>query len=76
MNIHAKALLQYLLLYPLYNVIGIAAGSAFLYFLLGWSVSYGMAFFKVASIALVIIFYFLNIRILFEAIVGLLKRKR
>ena len=56
MNIHAKALLQYLLLYPLYNVIGIAAGSAFLYFLLGWSVSYGMAFFKVASIALVIIF--------------------
>ena len=65
-----KLLFQYLLLFPFYNVIGIAIGSYILYLLFDWEKSYALAFFKVGAIFLVFLFYALNLRTLVNAISG------
>ncbi|RUO45624.1 hypothetical protein CWE23_06450 [Idiomarina aquatica] len=71
-----KLLFRYLLLFPIYNVVGIAVGSYVLYLLFGWEKSYAIAFFKVGAVFLVLLFYLLNIRTLITAISGTFSSKK
>ena len=68
-----KLLFQYLLLFPFYNVLGIAVGTGLLYLVFGWEYEYAISFFKVAALFLVLLFYVLNFRTLITAIGGALK---
>ncbi len=63
-----KLIWQYAIIFPLLNVIGIAAGTFLLYVAFDWEYAYAISFFKVAAIVLVVIFYVLNFRTLVSAI--------
>ena len=65
-----KLLLQYLLIYPAYNVVGMAVGTVILYLLFSWSVDYAKSFFYGSSVVLVVIFYALNISTVFQMFVS------
>ncbi|GAA77652.1 hypothetical protein P20495_0133 [Pseudoalteromonas sp. BSi20495] len=69
MNMKSASLLQYLLIYPLYNVLGMVFGTAILYFLFSWSLEYAKAFFMVSSVFLVGVFYVLNFRAIISIMV-------
>ena len=65
-----KLLLQYLLIYPAYNVVGMAVSTVILYLLFSWSVDYAKSFFYGSSVVLVVIFYALNISTIFQMFVS------
>lgn len=63
-----KLIWQYVFFFPFLNVLGIGVGTFLLYVAFDWEYVYAINFFKVAAIALVVIFYILNFRILVAAI--------
>ena len=63
-----KIIWQYAVFFPLLNVVGIGIGTLLLYMVFDWEYAYAISFFKVAAIALVVIFYLLNFRTLISAI--------
>jgi hypothetical protein len=68
MNYKQKLLLQYLLIYPLYNVLGMALGATILAITLSWDFTFAKFFFLLSSGVLIFIFYILNIRIILDAV--------
>ena len=65
-----KLLVQYLLLYPIYTVIALAALCGLLAIAFDWSFIYAKSFFLVSSIFLVILFYVMNFRAILQALLA------
>lgn len=65
-----KRLLQYLVIYPFFNVAGMAIGTALLFIVFSWTIEYAKVFFYISSAALIIIFYVLNFFTIVQALMS------
>lgn len=66
-----QLILQYVFYIPIASVLGIGAITCLFYFGYDWSIEYAYAWFKVASMFIVILFYIFNLNVLIKV----LKRK-